>query len=172
MAASQPSTADIAAPVSSWEAHFRRITGTLRKRNFRLFWIGETTSQIGSNISSVVIPLVGVRVLHAGTFAVALLTGAVWLPWLFLGLPAGAWVDRFSKRTVMIICDLVSLVLFASVAACAWLRVLTLAQLLGHASTSILPTYVKALDENTRAVIDMLGRLRAAQSMPTPCSVQ
>ncbi len=70
------------------------------------------------------------RVLHAGTFAVALLTGAVWLPWLLFGLPAGAWVDRFPKRTVMIICDLISLVLFASIAICAWLGVLTLAQLL------------------------------------------
>ena len=129
MAARQPSAAAVETPVSR-ESRFRRITGTLGKRNFRLFWIGETTSQIGSNISSVVIPLVGVRVLHAGTFAVALLTGAVWLPWLLFGLLAGAWVDRFPKRTVMIICDLISLVLFASIAICAWLGVLTLAQLL------------------------------------------
>jgi predicted MFS family arabinose efflux permease len=78
----------------------------------------------------VVVPLVGVRVLHAGTFEVALLTGAAWLPWLLFGLPAGAWVDRFHKRTVMIICDLISLVLFGSIAVCAWLGVLTVAQLL------------------------------------------
>src|SRR5579862_1375092 len=46
---------------------------------------------------------------------------------------------------------------FATRANAARANALTLAQLLGHASTSILPTYVKALDENTRAVIDMLG---------------
>ena len=129
MASSQQSNIAVEAPVSR-EARFRRITGTLGKRNFRLFWIGETTSQIGTNVSSVVLPLVGVRVLHAGTFAVALLTGATWLPWLLFGLPAGAWVDRFPKRKIMIVCDLVSLALFASVAICAWLGVLTLAQLL------------------------------------------
>jgi predicted MFS family arabinose efflux permease len=129
MAGRQQSTAAVEAPASR-EARFRRMAGTLGKRNFRLFWIGETTSQIGTNLSSVVVPLVGVRVLHAGTFAVALLTGAVWLPWLLFGLPAGAWVDRFRKRTVMIICDLISLVLFASIAICSWLGVLSLAQLL------------------------------------------
>jgi predicted MFS family arabinose efflux permease len=125
----QQQTAAVEAPVSP-EGRLRRITGTLGKRNFRLFWIGETTSQIGTNVSSVVVPLVGVRVLHAGTFAVALLTGATWLPWLLFGLPAGAWVDRFRKRSVMIICDLISLVLFSSIAICAWLGVLSLAQLL------------------------------------------
>jgi predicted MFS family arabinose efflux permease len=77
-----------------------------------------------------VVPLVGVKVLHAGTFAVALLTGATSLPWLVFGLIAGAWVDRFPKRPLMIICDLISLILFASIAISAWLDVLTLTQLL------------------------------------------
>lgn len=112
------------------EERLQRIAGTLRKRSFRLFWIGESTSQVGSAISSVVVPLVGVRVLHAGTFAIALLTAAGWLPWLLFGLPAGAWVDRFRKRTLLIVCDLVSLILFASIAFSAWLGVLTVAQLL------------------------------------------
>ncbi len=38
---------------------------------------------------------------------------------------------------------------------------LTVAHLLGHASTQILPTYVKALDDNTKAVI---GALEAARN--------
>jgi MFS family permease len=114
----------------SREKHLRRIAGTLGKRSFRLFWIGESTSQIGTAVSSVAIPLAGVRVLHAGTFAIALLTAAAWLPWLLFGLPAGAWVDRLSKRSLMIICDLVSLTLFAGIAISAWLKVLTITELL------------------------------------------
>ena len=114
----------------SREERLRRITGTLGKRNFRLFWIGESTSQVGSAVSSVVVPLVGVRVLHAGTFEIAALTAATWLPWLLFGLPAGAWVDRFRKRTLMVICDAVALLLFASIAIGDWLGVLTIAQLL------------------------------------------
>jgi len=37
---------------------------------------------------------------------------------------------------------------------------LTVAQLLGHASTQILPTYVKPLDENTRVLIEALDSSR------------
>jgi predicted MFS family arabinose efflux permease len=127
--ANEQSVATIEAPPSR-EGRPQHVTGTLGNKNFRLFWIGESTSQVGSAVSSVVIPLVGVNVLHAGTFAIALLTAAGWLPWLLFGLPAGAWVDRFRKRTLMIICDLVSLVLFASIAISAWLGVLTIGQLL------------------------------------------
>jgi len=127
--AEQQSASGIEVP-GSRQGRLLRVAGTLGKRNFRLFWIGETTSQVGSAISSVVIPLVGVRVLRADTFEIALLTSAVWLPWLVFGLPAGAWVDRYRKRTLMITCDLVSLILLASIAVSELLGILTVAQLL------------------------------------------
>src|ERR1017187_499112 len=41
---------------------------------------------------------------------------------------------------------------------------LTVAHLLGHASTQILPTYVKPIDENTRAVIEALNTARITQT--------
>jgi integrase len=41
---------------------------------------------------------------------------------------------------------------------------LTVAHLLGHASTQILPTYVKPLDENTRAIIAALDLARLSQA--------
>lgn len=49
---------------------------------------------------------------------------------------------------------------FASRANAAHATSLTLAHLLGHASTTILPVYAKPLDENTKAVIDALDRGR------------
>jgi len=46
---------------------------------------------------------------------------------------------------------------------------LTIAQLLGHANnTQILPTYVKPLDENTKAVINALDAARTSQSVKSP----
>ena len=42
---------------------------------------------------------------------------------------------------------------------------LTVAHLLGHASTQILPTYVRPLDENTRAVIEALDTARKHQRL-------
>jgi predicted MFS family arabinose efflux permease len=108
----------------------RRVGGLWWRRDFRLLWFGETTSNVGNAISMMAMPLVAVVTLRASTFTVGLLAAAVWLPWLVIGLPAGAWVDRWSRRAVMLVCDLVSLVLLASVPVAAWLGVLTVGQLL------------------------------------------
>lgn len=69
----------------------------------------ETTSSFGTSISSVALPLVALSVLHASVFAVTMLTAAAWLPWLLVGLPAGAWLDRLPRRRIMMVADLVSL---------------------------------------------------------------
>jgi hypothetical protein len=76
--------------------------GLLSQRSFRLLWIGETVSQVGNAMALVGVPLVAVLLLHASVFAVSLLTASAWLPWLVLGLPAGAWVDRLPVRPLMI----------------------------------------------------------------------
>lgn len=107
-----------------------RFGGLFWHRNFRLLWIGETVNQLGSAMAVVGVPLLAVLVLHASTFAVGALVAAGYLPWLVIGLPAGAWVDRLPCRTVMVACDIVSAVLYASVPAAAWMGVLTVGQLL------------------------------------------
>ena len=111
----------------------RRRGGLFGHRDFRLLWTGQTVSSIGSNVTTVALPLVAVAVLDATTFQVAVLTAAAWLPWLLVGLPAGAWVDRLRRRPVMILCDLVSAVLFLSVPAAALLGLLSIGQLLAVA---------------------------------------
>jgi MFS family permease len=103
----------------------RRFGGLLRQRSFRLLWTGETISQLGNAMALVGVPLVAVTVLHASTFTVGVLAAAAWLPWLVIGLPAGAWVDRWPARRVMIVCDVISALLYASVPIAAWAGVLT-----------------------------------------------
>jgi hypothetical protein len=75
-----------------------RFGGVLWQRNFRLLWTGESISAIGNAMAVVGVPLLAVAVLHASTFAVAALTAAAYLPWLVIGLPVGAWVDRLPCR--------------------------------------------------------------------------
>ena len=101
-----------------------------RHRDFRLLWIGETTSSLGSSVASVALPLVAVVTLQAGTFTVGLLAAAAWLPWLLIGLPAGAWVDRRAKRPMMLACNVASMLFFVSVPVAAWFGFLTVGQLL------------------------------------------
>jgi predicted MFS family arabinose efflux permease len=110
--------------------------GVLRQRDFRLLWIGETTSKCGSAVTMVAMPLVAVSTLHASTFTIGLLEAAGWLPWLVIGLPAGAHVDRWRRRPVLITCDLVAAAAFTSVPVAAWLGVLSVLQLLVVAFTA------------------------------------
>jgi predicted MFS family arabinose efflux permease len=72
-------------------------------------------------------------VLHASTFAVSALTAAAYLPWLVIGLPVGAWVDRLPPRPLMVSCDIVSALLYASLPVAAWAGVLTTGQVLAVA---------------------------------------
>jgi hypothetical protein len=106
-----------------------RRGGLLRHRDFRLLWIGETVSQAGSSMAIVVVPLLAVTTLRASTFDVAALSAAVTLPWLLIGLPAGAWVDRLPARSLMITCDVLAAVLYASLPLAAWAGLLTVGQL-------------------------------------------
>ncbi len=110
-----------------------RVGGLLWHRDFRLLWFGETISEVGNAMAVVAVPLLAVTILHASTFTVSALVAAAWLPWLLIGLPAGAWVDRLPCRAVMVTSDAISTALYASVPAAAWLGVLTIAQLLAVA---------------------------------------
>jgi hypothetical protein len=114
-----------AARPSKGSHRHRGFGGLLWQRTFRLLWIGETISQLGNAMAVVGVPLAAVIVLHASTFVIGLLTAAGWLPWLIIGLPAGAWVDRLAARPVMITCDVLSAALYASVPIAAWADVLT-----------------------------------------------
>src|ERR1700691_4879135 len=100
-------------------------TSVLRRADVRSLWLGETVSELGSSVSSLAIPLVAVVTLHAGAFATSALIAAARLPWVLIGLPAGAWVDRLPARRVMIAADAVSVLAFASVPIAPWLGALT-----------------------------------------------
>jgi MFS family permease len=102
-------------------------------RNFGLLWFGEGVSVLGSMTTTVVFPLVAVTEFHAGPLAMGLLAGAVWLPWLVLGLPVGALVDRSDPRGVMMAADAVAALTVAMVPLAWVLGVLTLAQIMGTA---------------------------------------
>ena len=106
-----------------------RPVALVRQHDFRALWIGETVSSLGSSVTTVALPLVALTVLHVGVVGVSVLSAAAWLPWLVIGLPAGAWVDRLPRRPVMLGCDVLSAALFASIPVAAWFDVLTMTQL-------------------------------------------
>ncbi|ONI76156.1 hypothetical protein ALI144C_36375 [Actinosynnema sp. ALI-1.44] len=100
--------------------------GKLRSRDFRLLWAGESISKTGAAVTTFALPVVAVQTLGASTFMVAVLNAMSWLPWVLIGLQAGAWADRRTQRTLMIGCQLVSAVLIVSVPVLAGFDALTM----------------------------------------------
>lgn len=98
-------------------------------RNFNLLWLGEGVSVLGNATTSILLPLLAITGFGAGPGWMGALTAAAWLPWLLIGLPAGAWVDRLDSRRVMIVADLVAATALSSVPFAWLLDLLTLPQL-------------------------------------------
>jgi MFS family permease len=110
------------------------IPGLLLDRAFRRYWNGQTVSMFGDQISSIVLPLIAVRTLHASPAQMGLLAALVWVPSLLFGLHAGAWVDRRGhRRGTMITADVARALLLASIPVSFALGALTIWQLYGVA---------------------------------------
>ena len=98
-------------------------------RDFRLLWIGESVSELGSTVTLVALPFVALIVLHATAFEVAALTAAETIFWPFIALPIGVWVDRISRRRVLLVADGGRALALLSIPIAAAMHDLTLVQL-------------------------------------------
>ena len=105
-------------------------TSLWRNGPFLRLWTGQTASSVGSQLGRLAIPVLAVSVLQATEFQVGLLTAVETAAFLLIGLPAGAWVDRWLKRRVMLIADLARAIVLASVPIMFFAGVLTIWQLM------------------------------------------
>jgi MFS family permease len=110
-------------------AHRKRSTKLIADSGFRRLWFGQSISEFGSQVTTLAMPLAAVLVLHASTFQVALLTTAGYAAFLLVGLPAGVWVDRVRRKSVMVAADVIRAIALASIPVAYGLGVLTIWQL-------------------------------------------
>jgi MFS family permease len=120
---------------------------------FRRFWLGQTVSLLGDQVSVIALPLVAVLTLDANAAQMGYLVAAELAPNLLLSLHAGAWADqRARKRHIMIATDLGRAALLGSLPL-AWAfdaltfpHMLVVAFLIGSLSVlfqvSYMPLYV------------------------------
>ena len=74
------------------------------RRNYLTLWGGKLVSATGSQMTQIAFPLLVLALTQSA--AIAGLAGALrMLPYLLLSLPAGALVDRWDRRRVMLLCD-------------------------------------------------------------------
>ena len=76
------------------------------------------------------LPVLAVQVLDADAFQMGLLATCEFLAFLVIGLPAGAWVDRWRKQRVLVANDLIRALALGSLPLAWALDVLTFAQML------------------------------------------
>jgi MFS family permease len=97
---------------------------------FRRFWLGQTISLFGDQVSLIAVPLVAVLVLDANAAQMGYLIAAELMPNLLFALHAGAWVDRRGRRRqTMIATDLGRAGAIATIPLAYGLDVLTIEQL-------------------------------------------
>ncbi|MFP5347752.1 MAG: MFS transporter, partial [Actinomycetes bacterium] len=97
--------------------------------DFRQLWLGDTVSQVGTQLSVLAIPVLAVRLLGADELQMGLLATFETLAFLVVGLPAGAWVDRWRKKRVLVAGDLLRTAALATLPAAWLLDALTLPHL-------------------------------------------
>jgi len=102
----------------------------LRQPGFLKLWIGQSVSVIGSQISGLAFPVLAVTYLHANEFEMGVLNAADTSAFLVFGLLAGALVDRWVKRKVMLVADLVRMVAVAVIPILWMLGVLNIYHLI------------------------------------------
>jgi MFS family permease len=99
-----------------------------RNQDFLLLWSGQVISTAGSLLSLLAFPLLILAL--TGSAAQAGFVGALRsLPNLFFNLPAGALIDRWNRKRVMIICDSGRMLLMASIPVALAFGYVTVVQL-------------------------------------------
>jgi MFS family permease len=97
--------------------------------DFLRFWLGQSISMLGSQVTLLALPLTAVLLLDASPFEMGILVAAESAPNLLFGLFAGVWVDRHRRRPVLIAADVGRSVLLATIPLAAVLDRLGLFQL-------------------------------------------
>src|ERR1041385_4254927 len=76
-----------------------------RNRNFRQLWLGQVVSQMGAWFDTIALYTIILKLTGSGRY-VGLLLVARFVPSFFFGPISGVVADRFSRRTIMIVSDL------------------------------------------------------------------
>ncbi|GAA2057602.1 MFS transporter [Catenulispora yoronensis] len=102
--------------------------------DFLKFWLGETISLFGTQVTALALPLTAVTVFHASDGQVGLLRFLQLAPYLLLALLFGAVVDRMRRRRVLLLANGARMVLIGLIPLLSATHHLTLGLLLGLAA--------------------------------------
>jgi MFS family permease len=79
-----------------------REHSTSASPSFARYWTAAAISSFGSAVTTVAMPVLVVKTLHASPFEVGLVNAAQFLPYAMLGLVAGVYADRWRRKPVLV----------------------------------------------------------------------
>jgi Mn2+/Fe2+ NRAMP family transporter len=122
-------------------------------RDLRLVTVGQGVSLVGDAITALALPIVAVDLLKADSLGTGLLGAASTVAYLLIGLQAGVWVDRASRRKVLIVADVARVLLLLAVPVLA-----------GSAAYAVSETFgwVEGLDRKPREAKAFYGVIAVA----------
>ncbi|SDX76343.1 Predicted arabinose efflux permease, MFS family [Modestobacter sp. DSM 44400] len=144
-----------------------------RHRDFGHLWAAETVSQVGTQVTQLALPVLAVTYLAASPLQMGYLTALETAAFLVIGLPAGAWVDRWRRKRVLVFADVVRAVTLATLPTAYLADLLTLGQLFVVAAVTGTATvffdvayqsYLPALVDRDQ-IVDGNGKLEASRAV-------
>lgn len=128
----------------------------LRHRNFRLFWIGQTLSLIGTWMQTMAQGWLALDLTNSA-FLVGLVATASSIPILFFTMPAGAIVDRSDKLRIVRIAQVAFLIEASTLWALTVTHRITITWLLALAFIGGLISSIE-IPARQAMMIDLVGR--------------
>lgn len=129
---------------------------------YRRYLLARSIAMAGNALTLVALPVLVYRLTGSATLT-ALVAAAETAPYLVLGLPAGALVDRWDRQRVLVLTGIGSALALASVPAADAAGVLTYAHLLGVA-VAVSSLFVFADAAAFGLVPQLVGRTRVASA--------
>lgn len=96
---------------------------------FRRFWIGQSISMFGTQITVIALPLTAVYLLNATPAEMGIFQAVATAPFFIFGLFAGVWVDNKRRRPLLIFSNLLTALFLALVPLGVWLNFLNITML-------------------------------------------
>ena len=102
-------TVEVAGPIAAPSPF-----SVFRKPDFRLLWTAQLVSTVGTALTDLAAGILVFRETHSA-LSVGLMFMAVSIPTLIVGLVAGVFVDRYDRRRIMLIADLLRAAIVVSI---------------------------------------------------------
>ncbi|QNE17018.1 MFS transporter [Kribbella qitaiheensis] len=104
------------------------MTTLVQNREYRLLWTSQAASEFGFSTAMIAFPLVVLTTTGSAT-ASGLVLGAAAAARLLAGVPAGVLIDRWNRKTVMVVCEAVQALAVASLVVALWWDVASVAHM-------------------------------------------